>query len=61
MTEPRGNGELAELAAEIDEAGERASRTVELGRRGFTIAVFTDCMHCHTEVHGSNHSRFLFR
>ena len=24
-------------------------------------AVFTDCMHCHTEVHGSNHSRFLFR
>lgn len=24
-------------------------------------AVFTDCMRCHTEVHGSNHSRFLFR
>ncbi|MEU0538027.1 Rv2732c family membrane protein [Amycolatopsis tolypomycina] len=41
MTESRGNGELAELAAEIDEAGTRASRTVELGRRGFTIAVFT--------------------
>jgi hypothetical protein len=41
VTEPRGNGELAELAAEIDEVGERASRTVELGRRGFTIAVFT--------------------
>ncbi|MFB9689326.1 hypothetical protein [Amycolatopsis plumensis] len=41
MTESRGNGELAELAAEIDEAGARASRTVELGRRGFTIAVFT--------------------
>lgn len=41
MTEPRGNGELTELAAEIDEAGARASRTVELGRRGFTIAVFT--------------------
>jgi hypothetical protein len=40
VTEPRGNGELAELAAEIDEVGERASRTVELGRRGFTIAVF---------------------
>jgi hypothetical protein len=41
VTEPKGNGELAELAAEIDEAGEHASRTVELGRRGFTIAVFT--------------------
>ncbi|WP_410568684.1 hypothetical protein [Amycolatopsis sp. cmx-4-61] len=41
MTEPRGNGELAGLAAEIDEAGSRVSRTVELGRRGFTIAVFT--------------------
>ncbi len=24
-------------------------------------AVFTDCLRCHTEVHGSNHSRFLFR
>nr|WP_225957023.1 hypothetical protein [Amycolatopsis lexingtonensis] len=32
---------MAELAAEIDEAGEHASRTVELGRRGFTIAVFS--------------------
>lgn len=41
MTESKGNGELAELAAEIDEVGERASRTVELGRRGFTIAVFS--------------------
>jgi hypothetical protein len=41
VTESRGSGELAELAAEIDEAGARASRTVELGRRGFTIAVFT--------------------
>lgn len=41
MTEPQGNGDLAELAAEIDEAGEHASRTVELGRRGFTIAVFS--------------------
>ena len=41
MTESKGNGELAELAAEIDEVGDRASRTVELGRRGFTIAVFS--------------------
>ena len=24
-------------------------------------SVFTDCIKCHTEVHGSNHSRFLFR
>ncbi len=24
-------------------------------------AVFTNCLQCHTEVHGSNHSRFLFR
>jgi DmsE family decaheme c-type cytochrome len=24
-------------------------------------AVFTNCLNCHTEVHGSNHSRFLFR
>lgn len=24
-------------------------------------AVFTDCLRCHTQVHGSNHSRFLFR
>ncbi|MFI5587052.1 hypothetical protein ACIA5G_18540 [Amycolatopsis sp. NPDC051758] len=39
MTESKGNGELAELAAEIDEVGDHASRTVELGRRGFTIAV----------------------
>lgn len=26
-----------------------------------TGAVFTDCLRCHTEVHGSNHSRLLFR
>lgn len=26
-----------------------------------TGAVFTNCLNCHTEVHGSNHSRFLFR
>jgi DmsE family decaheme c-type cytochrome len=24
-------------------------------------AVFTNCLNCHTEVHGSNHSRYLFR
>jgi DmsE family decaheme c-type cytochrome len=24
-------------------------------------AVFVNCMNCHTEVHGSNHSRFFFR
>jgi DmsE family decaheme c-type cytochrome len=24
-------------------------------------AVFTDCLRCHTQVHGSNHSRYLFR
>jgi DmsE family decaheme c-type cytochrome len=24
-------------------------------------AVFTNCLNCHTEVHGSNHARFLFR
>ncbi len=24
-------------------------------------AVFTNCLSCHTQVHGSNHSRFLFR
>ena len=24
-------------------------------------AVFTNCLSCHTEVHGSNHSRYLFR
>jgi len=41
VTESDGNGDVAELAAEIDEVGERASRTVELGRRGFTIALFT--------------------
>jgi len=23
--------------------------------------LFTNCLNCHTEVHGSNHSRFLFR
>jgi hypothetical protein len=41
VTEPdRGETTgLDELAAEIDEVGERAARTVELGRRGFVIAV----------------------
>lgn len=24
-------------------------------------AVFTNCLNCHSEVHGSNHSRYLFR
>jgi DmsE family decaheme c-type cytochrome len=24
-------------------------------------SVFTNCLNCHTEVHGSNHSRFFFR
>lgn len=24
-------------------------------------AVFTDCLRCHTEVHGSDHARYLFR
>ena len=24
-------------------------------------AVFTNCLRCHTQVHGSNHSRYLFR
>lgn len=24
-------------------------------------SVFTNCLNCHTEIHGSNHSRFLFR
>ena len=24
-------------------------------------SVFTNCLNCHTQVHGSNHSRFLFR
>lgn len=24
-------------------------------------AVFTNCLSCHTRIHGSNHSRFLFR
>ncbi|RSN63142.1 hypothetical protein DMH01_11075 [Amycolatopsis sp. WAC 04182] len=35
MTEPK----IDELAAEIDEVGERAAKTIELGRRGFSIAV----------------------
>lgn len=26
-----------------------------------TGAVFTNCLRCHTQVHGSNHSRYLFR
>jgi hypothetical protein len=32
---------FAALAAEIDEVGNRVARTVELGRRGFTIALCT--------------------
>ena len=24
-------------------------------------AVFTNCLNCHTQIHGSNFSRFLFR
>ncbi len=24
-------------------------------------SVFTSCLSCHTEIHGSNHNRFLFR
>ena len=24
-------------------------------------AVYTNCLKCHTQVHGSNHSRYLFR
>ena len=24
-------------------------------------AVFTNCLSCHTEIHGSNHSRYFFR
>lgn len=42
MTEPNsGSAHLDELAAEIDEVGQQTARTVELGRRGFIIAVFT--------------------
>jgi hypothetical protein len=37
--EGRGDGEFDGIAAEIDEVGRRVSRTVELGRRGFVIAV----------------------
>ncbi|HEV7979978.1 hypothetical protein [Amycolatopsis sp.] len=33
--------QLDELAAEIDEVGQKAARVVELGRRGFTIALCT--------------------
>lgn len=40
MTEPAGNT-VDELVAEIDQVGARASKTVELGRRGFTIAILT--------------------
>ncbi|WP_414937311.1 hypothetical protein [Amycolatopsis sp. cmx-11-51] len=35
VTEPK----IDELAAEIDEVGRRAAKTIELGRRGFSIAV----------------------
>ena len=24
-------------------------------------AEFTNCLNCHTEIHGSNHDRFFFR
>ena len=24
-------------------------------------SVFTNCLNCHTRIHGSNHSRYLFR
>ncbi|MFD9893700.1 hypothetical protein ACFWY9_30510 [Amycolatopsis sp. NPDC059027] len=42
MTEQDGesSAEMKELAAEIDQVGDRAARTVELGRRGFTISLF---------------------
>jgi hypothetical protein len=43
MSDPVNNNsrDLAELAAEIDEVGQKAARVVELGRRGFTIALCT--------------------
>ncbi|MEW2504920.1 Rv2732c family membrane protein [Amycolatopsis sp. CA-161197] len=41
MSEPGTPAEVdEELTDQIDQAGARASRTVELGRRGFYIAVF---------------------
>jgi biotin transporter BioY len=41
VTDPGTSAEVGpQLTEEIDQAGRRASRTVELGRRGFTIAVF---------------------
>ncbi|QWF77603.1 Rv2732c family membrane protein [Amycolatopsis sp. CA-230715] len=39
MSEAGTDKELTELQAEIDEVGQRAAKTVELGRRGFVIAV----------------------
>jgi hypothetical protein len=39
VTEPKNHTDVDELAAEIDEVGQRAAKTVELGRRGFSIAV----------------------
>ncbi|WP_033293465.1 membrane protein [Amycolatopsis jejuensis] len=40
MSEPGTPAEVdRQLSEEIDEAGERVARTVELGRRGFTISV----------------------
>lgn len=40
MTVPDGNSaELNELAADVDQVVNRAARTVELGKRGFVIAV----------------------
>lgn len=34
-----GNGQLDQLAADVDQVVRKASRTVEFGRRGFAIAV----------------------
>ncbi|GAA1965419.1 membrane protein [Amycolatopsis minnesotensis] len=39
MSEAGTDKELTELEAEINEVGQRAAKTVELGRRGFVIAV----------------------
>lgn len=39
MSDADTDKELTELQAEIDEVGHRAAKTVELGRRGFVIAV----------------------
>ncbi|WP_344421148.1 hypothetical protein [Amycolatopsis minnesotensis] len=39
VSEAGTDKELTELEAEINEVGQRAAKTVELGRRGFVIAV----------------------